>query len=320
MKLILSIKSKYYLKKARKILIIIAIAFLIITAIILSKYKPIYKVTIGQTEIGYVENKSQFQAALTAKMEEEGGVAYVELEQEPSYELKLVARGEETSEQEVLEKAEENVQPIYTVYGIALDGNVKVNVASEQEAEDIITDLQEEYQDDISLDLKVRQSYSKELPEIATNEEAIATLKIDTIEPLVDQKKKEEQKNLIVAVRPVTGGTITSRYGARSSIRSGPHTGLDIALSKGTPIVACNAGTVKFAGTKGSYGKLVIITHENGSESWYGHCSKLYVTEGQQVEAGEKIAAVGSTGNSTGPHLHFEIRINGKTVNPQNYM
>lgn len=306
------------MKKALKILIIIAIAFLIITAIILSKYKVIYKVTIGQTEIGYVENKSQFQAALTQTMEEQGGEAYVELEQEPSYELKLVARGEETSEQEVLEKAEENVQPIYTVFGIAVDENVQVNLASEEEAEEIIQNLQEEYQDEIELDLKIKQSYSKELPEVATQEEAIATLEEGTIQPLIEEK--EEKENIIVAVRPVTGGTVTSRYGARSSIRSGPHTGLDIALSTGTPIVACNSGTVTFAGTKGSYGKLVIVTLDNGVETWYGHCSKLYVSEGQRVEAGEKIAAVGSTGNSTGPHLHFEIRINGKTVNPQNYM
>ena len=70
----------------------------------------------------------------------------------------------------------------------------------------------------------------------------------------------------------------------------------------------------------GAYGNLVKIDHGQGIETWYGHCSKIYVKEGAKVEAGDIIAAVGSTGNSTGPHLHFEIRVDGNTVNPQNYV
>ena len=69
-----------------------------------------------------------------------------------------------------------------------------------------------------------------------------------------------------------------------------------------------------------SYGKLIKISHGNGVETWYAHCSSLYGTVGQQVNAGEVIAAVGSTGNSTGNHLHLEIRVNGKTLNPQKYL
>ena len=79
-------------------------------------------------------------------------------------------------------------------------------------------------------------------------------------------------------------------------------------------------GTVSFSGIKGSYGNLIIVDHGNGVETWYGHCSKLYAKVGDAVTAGDVIEAVGSTGNSTGPHLHFEIRINGECVNPQNYV
>lgn len=70
----------------------------------------------------------------------------------------------------------------------------------------------------------------------------------------------------------------------------------------------------------GGYGYLIIIAHENGVQTYYGHCSKLYAKEGETVEAGDQIAAVGSTGNSTGNHLHFEIRVNGSQVNPQKYL
>ena len=68
------------------------------------------------------------------------------------------------------------------------------------------------------------------------------------------------------------------------------------------------------------YGYLIIIDHANGVQTYYGHCSKLYASVGDEVTAGDVIAAVGSTGNSTGPHLHFEIRVNGVAYNPQNYL
>ena len=123
----------------------------------------------------------------------------------------------------------------------------------------------------------------------------------------------------VALIKPITG-TITSRFGSVSSIRSGAHTGLDIATSTGTPVAAAAAGTVTFSGWKGSYGNLMVITHSNGTQTYYGHCSKLYCQAGETVSQGQTIAAVGSTGNSTGPHLHFEIRVNGVAYNPQNYL
>ena len=120
----------------------------------------------------------------------------------------------------------------------------------------------------------------------------------------------------IALIRPV-GGTITSRFGRRSS---GIHTGLDIATSSGTPIKAASSGRVIYSGYKGSYGYLVIIEHTDSVQTYYAHCSRLYVNVGQTVNQGDTIAAVGSTGNSTGPHLHLEIRVNGVAKNPQNYV
>jgi len=135
-----------------------------------------------------------------------------------------------------------------------------------------------------------------------------------------DEKKEAATINgVYLAVNPVKGN-ISSRYGARESIRNHTHKGLDIAAKIGTPIKAVADGKVTYSGAMGGYGKLIIIDHGNGITTRYGHCSKLYVKVGTQVTAGDLIAAVGNTGNSTGPHLHFEIRQNGVYVNPTNYL
>ncbi|NMG07482.1 peptidoglycan DD-metalloendopeptidase family protein [Brasilonema sp. UFV-L1] len=98
------------------------------------------------------------------------------------------------------------------------------------------------------------------------------------------------------------------------------HAGLDFAADYGSTIRAAGTGTIIFAGWYGGYGKAVIIHHGNGMTTLYGHTSELYVSEGQQVKRGQPVAAVGSTGLSTGPHLHFEVRRNGTPVDPMNYL
>jgi murein DD-endopeptidase MepM/ murein hydrolase activator NlpD len=114
-------------------------------------------------------------------------------------------------------------------------------------------------------------------------------------------------------------GRISGRFGYRTHPiyhRRMMHTGLDIAARSGTPIRATLDGRVKFVGWKGGYGRTVILEHANGYETLYGHCSKTLVKKGQSVKKGQTIASVGSTGVSNGPHLHFEVKKNGKRVNP----
>lgn len=112
-------------------------------------------------------------------------------------------------------------------------------------------------------------------------------------------------------------GILTSRFGARSR---GYHTGVDWAGAKGSPVVAADGGTVIQAGWNGGYGYCVTISHGNGLTTLYAHNSSLLVKVGQKVAQGEQIAKLGSTGNSTGPHCHWEVRVNGKAVNPLNYL
>jgi murein DD-endopeptidase MepM/ murein hydrolase activator NlpD len=117
---------------------------------------------------------------------------------------------------------------------------------------------------------------------------------------------------------PVTG-TITSPFGWRSNPFGGApefHQGLDIAAPTGTTVTAAASGTVIMAQWYGGYGNYILIDHGGGYSTGYGHLSAIYVSNGQTVQKGQAIGAVGSTGESTGPHLHFEVRINGKPVDP----
>lgn len=119
--------------------------------------------------------------------------------------------------------------------------------------------------------------------------------------------------------RPIRGGYISSFYG---EARGGSyHKGVDIAQSIGENIMSAFEGKVIFAGyNDGGYGNLVIIQHSSDMKTYYAHLSQIYVSEGQEVKNGDLIGAVGSTGYSTGPHLHFELRINDVPVNPINYI
>lgn len=117
---------------------------------------------------------------------------------------------------------------------------------------------------------------------------------------------------------PLSGARISSHFGPRwGSV----HTGVDLAIGMGTPVKACDEGKVIFAGwNSGGYGNLIKVDHGNGYQTWYAHLSKIYVKNGEAVSKGEVIGAVGSTGNSTGPHLHLEVRTNGVPKNPLRYL
>ena len=122
---------------------------------------------------------------------------------------------------------------------------------------------------------------------------------------------------------PVSVKRITSVFGSRKSpggIGSTNHQGIDIGAGQGAPIYASASGTVIFAGTSGGYGNCVMINHGNGVTTLYGHQSRIAVSKGQRVNQGDVIGYVGSTGHSTGPHLHFGIMVNGDYVNPLRYV
>ncbi len=131
------------------------------------------------------------------------------------------------------------------------------------------------------------------------------------IEKLVNPTKAPESSTKMLW--PTVGHRITQYYSWR-------HTGLDIANKTGTPLYAAEAGTVEVSGWNNGYGYNVVINHGGGVKTRYAHASKLYVKIGDKVDRGEQIAAMGSTGRSTGPHIHFEVVVSGVRQNPLNYI
>lgn len=124
-------------------------------------------------------------------------------------------------------------------------------------------------------------------------------------------------------IKPIAGGRLSSSFGKRTAPKKGAstyHKGVDWATPTGTPVYASCGGTVAKAGWGSGYGYVVYINHEDGRQTRYGHLSKVLVSVGQSVKQGDKIALSGNTGVSTGPHLHFEILINGTQVNPLKYL
>lgn len=138
---------------------------------------------------------------------------------------------------------------------------------------------------------------------------------VEAVEYIEEEQEVEEETNFI---KPIRAGVITSRFGTRNGRL---HSGIDIADKTSTEIYAAKSGNVVFAGYSSSgYGNLVRIKHSDGYETYYAHCSSILVSVGDYVEQEQLIAKVGMTGNATGPHVHFEIRVDGKAINPYEYI
>ncbi|WP_111497317.1 M23 family metallopeptidase [Marinobacter bohaiensis] len=141
------------------------------------------------------------------------------------------------------------------------------------------------------------------------------------LDQLLSQERIEDER--FVAGRPITWGWLSSRYGYRSDPFTGKrtwHDGVDLAGKEGSDIIAVAAGVVTWAGDRYGYGNLVEIDHGDGLVTRYGHCKTVKVKVGDVVQKGQLIALMGSTGRSTGPHVHFEVRRNGKSQNPEDYI
>lgn len=332
-------KILIHTRRSMKIAVLLGIAGIMIAGIVYFFFQTTYSVTINGEEVGYTKNKSELQKRINAYIEsgDDDKVAFVQIQNMPEYEMCLLKRDVQTNDDEIIEKLKSEGIKYYRYYAIVDDQEEKLYVSTFEEAEKIVNELKEKNSQNKEK-LSITEKYETEIKDFTSHEDAIAKLYVEP--PKVVQVAKVTTTTRyassgsvntatttaggkvdigISLIKPVSG-VISSRFGAKSSIRSSAHTGLDIATSKGTPIKAAASGTVSFSGWKGSYGNLLVISHGNGVQTYYGHCSALYVTAGTSVTQGQTVAAVGSTGNSTGPHLHLEVRVNGIAYNPQNYV
>ena len=289
-------KVLVHTRRGIKFTILFMIAAFLIVGIIAFLYKPTYSVFIKGEQVGYTGDRTKLQHKINDYVENGDGtnknVAFVQLADLPEYKLCLLKKDIVTNDDEIFNKIKEEGTTYYRYYAIAENEEEKLYVEQPKKV-----------------------TVAKTSNKTSTTNKYAATGSVNTA--LTTSTAKTSLG--ISLIRPVSG-IITSRFGAGSRIRRSSHTGLDIATSTGTPIQAAASGTVTFSGYKGSYGNMIVITHSNGVQTYYGHCSKLYVSAGTTVSQGQTIAAVGSTGNSTGPHLHLEVRVNGVAYNPQNYV
>lgn len=327
-----------HLRKSIKLLILLGIGIFIILAIMYMIYKPVYKVSLNGEVLGYIDNKAELQKKINEyiKTGDSDDVAFVEFDALPMYEICFSRKDNEVEDSKILDEILATGTSYYKYYAILEDSEEKFFVKSYNEAEAVISELTEKKSRNID-NLRYEVRYNTEQKEFTSKDDIVSALFVEPIvvKPVVSYSTSsytayESSGSVdtsqtvdygyipigITLIRPVSG-TITSVFGPRSR---GVHTGLDIATSLGTPIEAAASGVVTYAGWCGGYGNLLVIDHGQGVQTYYAHCSALYVSAGTDVSQGEEVAAIGSTGNSTGPHVHLEVRVDGICQDPQNYV
>lgn len=320
-------------RKSIKLVITILLSIIILIGLVVIFYNPTYEVSLKGEVIGYTSNKSELQEKINSYIaeDEESNVAFVQIDAMPTYKLCLLKKDVSTNDDEIYAKVTENSTPYYKYYAITEDKKEKFYLSNFEDAEKVIDELEEK--DSANQDeLGIIEKYGKELKEFTSVDTCVSELYEKKVVVRRTTYSAPSASNYstgtssgyvdigISLINPVSG-VITSRYGSNDSVRSHAHSGLDIAAPYGTPIKAAASGTVTYSGNAGDgFGNYVIISHGNGVTTVYAHCSQLLVSAGQTVSQGDVIAKVGSTGNSTGNHLHLEVRKNGVNYNPQNYV
>ena len=307
------------------------------------KFKFVYMVEMGGVELGLVNDKDKFEKDVKDTLENlEEPVVSAKLQENPKYSLRLVDKDDiDVDDNYVFAKVEEKIEKTYRYYNIKEDDKLLAKVSTKEEKDNLLKELEEAKQ---VKDLKVEEEQTKEYYIISYEEaKQLASTNVDNIENEKKnklEKEKIEKRNTNIVKNIRRGGTVSASSSSNASAMLGSlsfrrplnssrvsagylgypgHRGIDFPSPQGTPVMAAESGTVTTVMySNKSYGNRVIIDH--GISTLYGHNSTIGVSLGQKVSKGQTIAGVGSTGNSTGNHVHFEIRINGKPINPTSYV
>lgn len=300
---------------------------------VLNTYKPAVKTYINGKFIGYFTSEQNFDEVynnlVTEKQNTDSDVK-VYLESEPTFETSYI-KNQLLLEQNLYTNLRSEIKTEYTIYNVAVNNEIKMTFSSKDEANKYAEKLKSEVS---KLNVEVKEEKKEELENITTIERADAILK-----DIVDRNKPVETPKYTYTYNNAYANMTAPTIGAASVAATGSgvwptverrinchymgyagHTGIDIGGAIGTAIYAYRSGIVTFSGWGTGYGKYVKIDHGDGTVTYYAHCSELLVSAGQTVNEGQMICKIGMTGYTTGPHLHFEIRLNGVPVNPYPYI
>ena len=294
--------------------------------------------------MGLVSDKDKFEKDIKDTLEDvHEPVVSATLAEKPRYSLRLVDKEDiDVDDDYVFAKIEEKIEKKYRYYNLKEDDKLLAKVSTKEEKDKLIEELKK---DKNVKDIKVEEEETKENYIISYEEKKYyeeKNHKEENDKKEKDAKTKIEKRNTNIIKNIRKGGTVSTSSSSNASAMLGSlsfrrplnssrisagylgypgHRGIDFPSPQGTPVMAAEAGTVTTVlYSNKSYGNRVIIDHGNGISTLYGHNSTISVSLGQRVSKGQTIAGVGSTGRSTGNHVHFEIRINGKPINPTSYV
>lgn len=276
-----------------------------------------------------LEERTELFRNRAAALYEEGGISYLDILLNASSFSDFLQRMEIS--QEMFEYDKTRMDKIKSIRA-QLESDKEELVVAQEEQLAKKEELKQKEQEQKEQLTALNQVLSEINKNIETMEEMETKLAKEQEQIQATIRQREQQQKNSGTLGTYSGGSmiwptpstryITSQYGYRIHPILGTrrfHSGVDIGAGQGANILAANSGTVIYSGVNGGYGNCLIIDHGGGIKTLYGHCSKLLVSNGETVSAGQLIAYVGSTGLSNGPHLHFEIYVNGSTVDPLSY-
>lgn len=260
-----------------------------------------YEISINNKIVGFVKDEKsvQFVKDYLSKDVNIGMGVVLRFEGKIEYKPSWYLKSDGLTGYKVLKALYDNSVRYYKIYKISYNDNI-IFFADRYSADNILQKLEDTEISDYCMD----EFYSEKI--LKSSDEDVSSF----LKEIYNMSKRQYYYSF---EKPIVRGVITSRYGYR---RGEQHTGIDLADKLNTNIYAAQDGEVIFSGAKGNYGNLIIIKHKYEYQTYYAHCNVLLVNVGDTVKRGQLIAKIGSTGRSTGPHVHFEIRLEDKILNP----
>lgn len=301
-------KIRFHLKRGLNLILTLLFTASLFTLLMFLIYRPTYKISFKGKFIGYSRDvfniKNKIQESIFNGDDE---VAYYQIDEKPEYEFTFMKAQFVPDDEKIIEEIKEEATPVYKTYAVKENDEIKARVATYSEASKILSELKKKESDNLE-DITIELQYEKEEPKLVKTDKVVADLYVEKPEP-------------VSFTLPVGTGIISTKF-LDPYYGFGIHKGIDIATYGGEsiPMRAAASGTVVSCGWDGQYGNVLEIDHGGGVITLYAHASSLSVSNGETVSAGQYIGDTGSTGLSTGNHLHFEVIYNGIKLNPEYYI